>query len=767
MPAFFDLPWMGDRNIFVVRTLPGQGREPLGLDGAFRVHISQDDLERMNLKTGDVCQITREDGTSGYGLAWRALDKMGNSPKNRAVKMSETLLTSFGLEAGTQVTISKGEAPVAEAKKVLLTEVMSPGSEDLDSENYRWKRRCASILGLAEVIAGGISFDVKVKQNVKKRFFVEDIEAISPGGPSLFWCSDDTEFEILDKPPPKNVVKPQELIRLDTDRLAGLAREIEELNLRLRDLTYAAQTSNKELTRDFSEGILLHGYEGTGKSALLNELSKSTACSVLRLSKSDLGGTISRNRETIETVFNDALSRKPSLLLIDEIDRISSPEDETYQYVLADGLDRIQDSSVLVVATARQQNGLHSSLLKPGRLGQVMELPIPETAARVAILKLLCGLPAETQGDATSLSIARRTHGFTGQDLQKLVRAAKRHARRDFKPTPQPNQLPSESEIPVTDGAAHSQAVGIVENGQHFELLPPPPTLADFEEALAYVQPTALREVFLETPKVHWSDIGGSGSMKSRFDEIIGWPLYHAEILAEYRKKPQKGVLLYGPPGCSKTLTAQAVATTYEYNFIAVKGAELLSMYVGESERAVRDVFRKARAASPCIIFFDEIDAIGAERESGGAKGLNVLTTLLNEMDGFEQLKHVTVLAATNKPEVLDPALMRPGRFDSHVYVGPPGSDARKEIFDICLKNLPIGEDVDLEVLVGNTGGYSGAEIVRICDLAEGEAVRERIAGGKGLVTGEYFDRALDEVRKGITEEMLEGYEKFGAKGAQ
>lgn len=756
---------MGDKYVFVVRTL--QGREQSALDGAFRVHLAPDDLANLGLSTGDACQINREDGTCGYGLAWRALDKMGNSPKNRAVKLSETLLTSFGIEAGNQVTIAKADAPVAVAKKVSLTEVASPNAEDLGQEDYRWKIRCASLLGLAEVVTSGIAFDVMVRKNVKKRFYVEEIEPVSPGGPSLYACGDDTEFEILESPPLKKAKKSQELIHFQTDRLAGIAREVEELNLRLRDLTYTAQTSNQELSRHFNEGILIHGYEGTGKSVLLEELSRITTCSVVRLSVADLNSTISKNRETIQKAFSDAIQKQPTLLLIDEIDEILPSDDKTYRYVVADGLDRLQSTSVLTIATARQQNGLHSSLLKPGRLGEVIELPIPETAARVAILKLLRGLPASAQDDPISLTVSRRTHGFTGQDLQKLAMTAARYARRDYKTIPPLNQVPADSSAPQPDGAVHSQAASLTEQDQHFQLPPPSPTLADFEYALAHVRPTALREVFLETPKVHWSDIGGSAGMKTRFDEIIGWPLYHSNILTEYRKRPQKGVLLYGPPGCSKTLTAQAVATTYEYNFMAIKGAELLSMYVGESERAVRDVFRKARAAAPCIIFFDEIDSIGAEREAGGAKGLNVLTTLLNEMDGFEQLKHVTILAATNKPEVLDPALMRPGRFDSHVYVGPPGPDAREEIFDICLRKLPVAEDVALDVLVDKTEGYSGAEIVRICDLAVGEAVRERINGGSGQVVGEYFDRALGEVRRGITQEMLEGYEKFGAKGAQ
>ncbi|KAI7123662.1 AAA-domain-containing protein, partial [Hortaea werneckii] len=262
------------------------------------------------------------------------------------------------------------------------------------------------------------------------------------------------------------------------------------------------------------------------------------------------------------------------------------------------------------------------------------------------------------------------------------------------------------------------------------------------------------------------SDIGGSETQKERFDEIIGWPLHHPEMIEQLDLPAQKGVLLYGPPGCSKTMTAQAVAATYKLNFIAVKGAELISMYVGESERAVREVFRKAKQAAPCVIFFDEIDSIGSERESGGAKGLNVLTTLLNEMDGFEAMKDVLVLAATNKPEVLDPALLRPGRFDQHVYVGLPNTDARKDILQISLRKVPVAT-TDFDSLVAATEGYSGAEIVCMCGVAKRAAARRMISGATEVQIEEQdLKDAIAVTRKGVTEEMLKSYDDFARAGA-
>jgi AAA family ATPase len=297
----------------------------------------------------------------------------------------------------------------------------------------------------------------------------------------------------------------------------------------------------------------------------------------------------------------------------------------------------------------------------------------------------------------------------------------------------------------------------------------------EYERALLEVRPTAMKEVFLEKPNVRWSDIGGSGNVKETLDEVVEWPFKHPALMKELNVEPQKGILFYGPPGCSKTLTAKAIATSSGLNFIAVKGAELTSMYVGESERAVREVFRKARAAAPSIIFFDEIDSIASERDSAGTKGLNVLTTLLNEMDGIETLKGVLVLAATNKPEMLDPALLRPGRFDSLIYVAPPNEAARKEIFRIRTRAVPIAEDVDIDILADQTEGFSGAEVVNICSeaaratmrrcVAQGEAITGRVDGRDAdenvKVSKEDFDAAMRNAVRRITPEMLESYENW------
>ncbi|KAG9975153.1 AAA-domain-containing protein, partial [Aureobasidium melanogenum] len=351
-------------------------------------------------------------------------------------------------------------------------------------------------------------------------------------------------------------------------------------------------------------------------------------------------------------------------------------------------LDRLRNTHVLVVAAAHNPNDIDKSLRTPGRLRYEIEIPIPDMRARIQILKVMQG---ETGTAELAETIGERTHGFVGQDLEALFNNALEHALDRYQETTT-NWLP----IQRTGDDDDSQRT-LVNGMQNCSIIDRPRTsdtddtddgdlqvtLADYEKALLEVRPTAMREIFLETPKVLWSDIGGSGDVKKTLNEVVEWPLKFEQHMQALSLTPQKGILFYGPPGCSKTLTAKAVATESGLNFIAVKGAELTSMYVGESERSVREVFRKARAAAPSIIFFDEIDSIGSERDSSGTKGLNVLTTLLNEMDGIESLKGVLVLAATNKPEVLDPALLRPGRFDSLIYISPPSQSARKEILRI------------------------------------------------------------------------------------
>ncbi|KAK3664681.1 AAA+-type ATPase [Elasticomyces elasticus] len=773
--------FMADPTSFVVRTL-----QPItnSLEGAFRVHLTQDSLTALGLNTGDLCLITTG-STTGLGIAWRATDKMGNSPKHRPAKMTETLRGAFGISDGAQVTIGRAKTgtKIVLAERVVLTDVTpSDSGYATGLEDDKWLARATTTLHECEAVAVGTTFDVKSKRQLKKRFFVDHIEGAGAVGPALFRCSDSTKITISDGSQVAEIVSTNGVANtqfplLEMSKIGGLVAQVQELNRHLDDVL---RRSREEASRSQeSRHVLLHGYEGTGKSMLLKRIRQSAQGSGCRVFDLKLDGTTVKMQSQVSDMFRDARAAAPSIVLVDNIERKFSKDQTIMVDALANELDRLAGTNVIVVAATRSINDVSGELLHKGGFRGQIELPIPDTAARKEILvALLPELPAADR-NALADAVAQKTHGFTGRDLDDLTGDACWIAKyRDHDDWIQVgarasvlNGTPTGTVSSQMDGSVHSQATTEVEQATHtlaslaidHDRLP---TIDDFTQALTGVRPSALRELFFEKPKIRWSDIGGSDAAKQRFDDAIGIPLHHADIVAKRNAAPSTGVLLYGPPGCSKTMTAQAVAATYDLNFIAVKGAELISMYVGESERAVRNIFRKAAQAAPCMIFFDEIDAIGSERESGGTKGLNVLTTLLTEMDGFNARQGVYVLAATNKPESLDPALLRPGRFDSLVYVGLPTAEARHEILNIALRGQPVPVSAaEITRLTNETEGYSGAEVVGVCQVAKMAAVKREIRGGNVAMAREDFEEGFKQVTKGVTVNMLAGYEAFAARG--
>jgi len=624
-----------------------------------------------------------------------------------------------------------------------------------------------------------MTFDVATKKGLKKRFFIEHIEAPgSKDAATLFTIGDSTNIKLADPVADSTDPNSQRVfdMRLQVDRIGGLTDQVKELNMALSTLCERAKQSNSEYDHwPWNSKILLHGYEGTGKTMLLKELERrSGAKKAIRLEKRQLLGTASKNESVIQSAFNDALANQPSIIVIDNLEKVAgagnSVADATIDSLLA-GFDAIVGSAVMVVAATRNPTDIDGSLMAPERFATTLELHVPDRIARVQILKALLRGDSIDERDLCE-KFGASTHGFTGKDLGLLVEKSREHClrrtldEREWVKVKSRSSSGESSGETLVDGAASSRAEGTpVASDVKFTL-----TLEDFEAALQHIRPTALREIVLETPDITWDDIGGSDAVRQRFDETIGWSIKYPDVIAQLGQTgKQKGVLLYGPPGCSKTMTAQAVANTYGLNFLAVKGAELISMYVGESERAVREIFRKAKAAAPSIIFFDEIDAIGAARDSGGSSGLNVLTTLLTEMDGFEQLKGVQVLAATNKPESLDPALLRPGRFDAHVYLGPPTASARLDILKIGTKHLALRDDVRLDELVEQIDGYSGAEIKSACDMAVHQVLRRVIVEGTTdhSLCKEDLEIGFKKTPKGITAEMLEAYDAFARRAEE
>ncbi|MCY4732592.1 AAA family ATPase [Natronomonas gomsonensis] len=478
-------------------------------------------------------------------------------------------------------------------------------------------------------------------------------------------------------------------------------------------------------------GVLLYGPPGTGKTLLARALAEEADLPLIEQSGSEAVAD-----EVGENPFEDALSEAeahaPSILLFDDLDALAGERtgelDRRRIARLTAALDdHDPHSRVAVVGTATDPERLDPSLRRSGRFDREIAVPVPDRNDRRRILSVLTrAVPLADDVDFDR--IAERTHGFVGADLERLVDEASVNALRR-------NGL--------ADDALDPAAIGSIRVG---------PT--DFDAALAGVDPSALREVFVEVPDVTWADVGGLDGTIDRLRETVQWPLEHPEAFERVSLRPAKGILLYGPPGTGKTLLAKVVANEAASNFISVKGPELLDKYVGESEKGVREIFEKAKTNAPTVVFFDEIDAIAGER--GGVSGDSgvserVVSQLLTEMDGLEELEDVVVIATTNRPDLVDDALLRPGRFDRHIRVGVPDADARRQILDVHTDDRPLADDVDLEELAARTEGYVGADIEAVCREAAMTAVREFV-GGSGTdaaeirLTAAHFDDAVGTV---------------------
>ena len=583
------------------------------------------------------------------------------------------------------------------------------------------------------------------KLSIKDSDSLLSVHTVSP--PYLF--SPTTSINVATLSFPARSKYPNLPQQITYDQVGRLSKQIELLKS-----TIELPLNNPTLFSDFGisppRGILLHGPPGTGKTMLLRCVANSiTEAHVLTINgPSIVSKYLGETENAIRDIFNEAKKFQPSIIFMDEIDsiapsRTSDDSGETESRVVAQLLtvmDGMGDNGrIVVIGATNRPNSIDSALRRPGRFDQEVEIGIPDVEAREEILTKQFAKMNSEKCQITKeeiASIASKTHGYVGADLTALCRES------------------------VMKAINRGLTVGIPQTAIKV-------TVDDVYHALPEIRPSAMREIFLEMPKVHWSDIGGQEELKRKLIEVVQLPLEASDSFKNLGVSSPKGVLLYGPPGCSKTLTAKALATESGLNFLAVKGPEIFNKYVGESERAIREIFRKARAASPSIIFFDEIDAIAGDRDgdSSTTAALNVLTSLLNEIDGVEELKGVVIVGATNKPTEIDPALLRPGRLDRHIYVAPPDYDARLQILQKCSRkfNLQSGdESVDLQKLAELTDGCSGAEVTLLCQEAGLAAIMENKEAT--TVTNKHFEHALKGISRGITPEILEYYEKFSKK---
>ncbi|NCO11095.1 ATPase [Candidatus Pacearchaeota archaeon CG_4_9_14_0_2_um_filter_39_13] len=496
------------------------------------------------------------------------------------------------------------------------------------------------------------------------------------------------------------------------------------------------------------KGVLLHGPPGTGKTLLAKAVANESEANFMLLNGPEIISKFyGESEKKIRDLFEDAEKKAPSIIFIDEIDAIAPKREDVQGEVerrvvsqlltMMDGLNA--RGRVIVIGATNRVNSLDPALRRPGRFDRELEISVPDKAGRLNILKIHTrNMPLKKNVKLENL--AAKTHGFVGADLASLAKEAAMNVLRKLLP-----DIRMDQEEAIPQEILDKMVIDA----------------EDFEEALKVVRPSAMREVLVETPNVSWEDIGGLQAIKQSLKESVEWPLKNPESFQRLGIKPPRGLLLYGPPGTGKTLLAKAVAKESEANFIQVKGPSLLSMWVGKSEEGVRKVFERARQVAPCIIFFDEIDALAGKRgmDHGTKVTERVLNQMLAEMDGIEDLKSVMVIAATNRPDLLDSALLRPGRFDRILLVDVPDAESRKKILEIHIKNIPLDKSVKLDVLVKKTEGFVGADIENLCREAALNALRKDM--NSKTVTMDDFDEALKRVKSSVSENTAQRYKKI------
>lgn len=539
-------------------------------------------------------------------------------------------------------------------------------------------------------------------------------------------------------------------------------REMIELPLRHPELF-------KRLGVEAPKGVLLHGPPGTGKTLLAKAVANETNANFYTIGGPEIMSKYhGESEERLRNVFQQAEKNAPSIIFIDEIDSIAPKREEVSGEVerrivaqLLSSMDGMSSrGKVVVIGATNRINAIDPALRRPGRFDREIELGVPDRNGRLEILEIHTrGMPISK--DVNLQKLADISHGFVGADLQSLSKEAAMRALRRVIP-----------EIDLTSESIPADTLKKIIV-----------TMQDFMDVIKEMEPSAMREVFVEIPDVKWEDIGGHGSIKQELQEAVEWPLKYQGVFTYADATPPKGILLYGPPGTGKTLMAKATANESEANFISIKGPELLSKWVGESEKGVREVFRKARQAAPCIIFFDEMDAIAPIRGSNGDSHVTerVISQLLTELDGLEVLTNVMVIAATNRPDIIDPALLRPGRFDRLLYVPPPDRDSRIQIIKIHIKKKPLAEEINIEELANHTDGYTGADIASLMSTAVMLALRDHITKYKDpkeadnhakelKVNMRHLEEAMKKIRPLSTQE-LNMYktisEQFGKSGNQ
>ncbi len=684
--------------------------------------IDYESMDNLGASTGDVVEIKGKRRTVAKCLPLYPSDE-----GKGIIRIDGLVRNNAGVAIGDTVIVRKIKAVPAEKVIVAPLEAIPPIDE----------RYLADALESMPLVKG---------DNVMVPYFggrlTFQVVAVQPANAEAVIVTQKTVFHIAEKGETIRGVP-----KVTYEDIGGLKEEIQKVR-EMIELPLRHPEIFEKLGIEAPKGILLYGPPGTGKTLLAKAVANESNAHFISISGPEIMSKFYGESEArLREIFKEAKEKAPSIIFIDEIDSIAPKREEVTGEVerrvvsqllsLMDGLE--SRGKVIVIAATNRPNAIDPALRRPGRFDREIEIRVPDKKARLEILQIHTrNMPLAP--DVNLEKIANMTHGFVGADLEYLCKEAAMKCLRRVLP-----ELNLEEEK-IPPEVLNKLIV----------------TMDDFMEALKEVTPSAMREVYIETPDVRWSDIGGLEEVKRQLQEAVEWPLKYPELYKKLGHTMPKGILLHGPSGTGKTMLAKAVATESEANFISVRGPELLSKWVGESERGVREVFRRARQAAPCVIFFDEIDSIAPVRGMGGDSMVTerVVSQLLTEMDGIQSLQGVVVLAATNRIDMVDPALLRPGRFDKLIYVGMPDKYARQKILEIHTKNKPLAEDVRLDKIAEMCEDFSGADVAAVANTAVSLVLHEYLSkyptpeeAAKHVEEAKIYHRHFEEAVKKVRQQ--------------
>jgi transitional endoplasmic reticulum ATPase len=735
-------------------------------DDAYKgiVRIDPDLMRKMKLERGDIISISGDRKT--YSIVDRAYPADAGED---IIRMDGIARKNAKTGIGEYVEIKK--ARIKEANKITIAPAQQGIVVQGDPENIKRGLLGKPVLKGDIVVLGGSQ---RRKDLMSEDFgdlfgdLPDEFKGILGGFGGMPGAFTQIRFAIVSTNPnqpcvitentditlsPKAVDISEESIPAITyEDIGGLSEEVKKVR-EMVELPLKRPEIFSRLGIEPPKGVLLYGPPGTGKTLLAKAVANESEAHFILLNGPEIMSKFyGESEKKIREIFDEAEKNAPSIIFIDELDSLAPKREDAGGEVerrvvsqlltMMDGLKA--RGKVVVIGATNRPNSIDPALRRPGRFDREVEISVPDKEGRLAILKIHTrGMPLTKDVDLEELS--RKTHGFVGADINSLAKEA---AMAVLRKNLHKFNLEADEEIPAN----------ILEQLRVEQ--------KDFDSALRTVRPSAMREVLVETPDIKWDDVGGADLVKQDLREAVEWPLKHPQSFIRMGVRPPKGILLYGPPGTGKTLLAKAVANESESNFIQVKGPELLSMWVGKSEEGVRKIFEKARQVSPCVIFFDEIDSIANKRSGGMGGGTrvteNVLNQMLAEMDGIEDLTNVIVIGATNRPDILDPALMRPGRFDRIVYVPVPKEEGRRKILEIHTKKMPLDKSVDIKKLAEETEGYTGADLESLAREAAMLALREDI--NIKTVTNEHFKKAMEKVLPSVSKNDQERYKQVESK---